>query len=117
MLLIQIQQNSEAAIIKLGGRLAGSSVGKFNRAWMEFAPLLGSRSLTIDLRNVTSADAFGVKALRNLQSLTGARLITDSPLTKYVAEDIARRCALRTLRKVREAAHGSSRLQRRNGTI
>jgi hypothetical protein len=117
MLLIEIQQNGEAVIIKLEGRLAGSAVGKLDRAWVEFAPLLGSRPLTIDLRKLTRADAYGVKALRNLQALTGARLVTNSPLTKYVAEDIARRCASNVLRKVREAAHGRSGHQRRYGML
>jgi hypothetical protein len=117
MLLIDIQQNCEAVMIKLEGRLAGSSVRKLDRAWVEFAPLLGSRPLTLDLRKLIRADAFGVKALRNLQSLTGARLMTNSPLTKYVAEDIARRCASNVMRKVREAAHGRSGSQRRYGTI
>jgi len=117
MLHIAIQQNREEAVITLEGRLAGSSVGKLNRAWMEFAPRLGSTPLTIDLRPVTRADAYGVKALRNLQSLTGARLITTTPLTRYVAEDVARGCALSSFRKVRQAALGRSRFQLRNGTI
>jgi anti-anti-sigma regulatory factor len=117
MFQIEIQQNCEAVTIKLEGRLAGSSVGKLNRAWMEFAPQLGSTPLTIDLRHLTRADAYGVKALRNLQSLTGARLVTCTPLTKYVAEDVARGCALSTFRRVRASAPGRSKLHARNRTI
>jgi ABC-type transporter Mla MlaB component len=117
MFQIRIQQNREAVTIALEGRLAGSSVKKLNRVWMEFAPQLGCTPLTIDLRHLTRADAYGVKALRNLQSLTGAKLITTTPLTRYVAEDVARGCALSTFRRVREAVHGRSRLQARYGTI
>ena len=117
MVHIAIQENREEVVIKLEGRLAGSSVGKLNRAWIEFAPRLGSTPLTIDLRHVTRADAYGVKALRNLQSLTGAKLLTTTPLSRYVAEDVARGCALSSFRKVKQSALGRSRFQVRNGTI
>lgn len=93
MLRIDIEQNHETVTIKLEGRLAGPSVVKLNRVWIEFARSLDSTKLQIDLRGVTQADAWGVKALRDIQAQTGATLITNSPLAKYIAEDIARRCA------------------------
>ena len=117
MFQIEIQQNREAVTIKLEGRLAGSSLRKLNRAWMEFAPQLGAAPLTIDLRHLNRADAYGVKALRNLQLLTGAKLITNTPLTQYVAEDVARGCTLSSFRSVTHAAPGRSKHQARNETI
>ena len=90
MLRIRVQQNSETVTIELDGSLVGPSVVKLNRVWIEFARLLDPTELFIDLRKVVQADAWGVKALRDIQSLTGAKLVTNSPLSRYIAEDIAR---------------------------
>jgi anti-anti-sigma regulatory factor len=97
MLRIDVQRDSETVTIKLKGRFTGPSVVKLSHDWIELA---GSKPLLIDLRSVTHADGRGVKTLREIQSLTGAKLITNSPLTKYVAEGIARRCTPRTVKKV-----------------
>jgi len=93
----------------------GGSLGdKLNRAWIEFAASPASLPFVIDMRNVTEADAWGVQALRDFQSLRGARLITSSPLTKYVAEDFARHCAPQAHMKV--AAVRRSRFHARKGS-
>ena len=112
-----MQQDSKAVTIQLEGQVAGPAIVKLNRAWIEFAALPASTPFVIDMRNVTEADAWGVRALRDLQSQTGARLITSSPLTKYVAEDVARHCAPQPHRKVEKAAIRRSRLPARKGTI
>jgi len=93
MLRIHVQPDNKTTTITLEGQLAGPSVVKLNQVWTEFARLLPFTALQIDLRDVTEADAWGVKALRDIQAVTGAKLITSSPLAKYIAEDIARRCA------------------------
>ncbi len=116
MLKINVQQDSEAVTIQLEGQVAGPAVVKLNRAWIEFAALPASTPFVIDLRNVTQADAWGVRALRDLQTLTGARLITSSPLSKYVAEDVARHCTPQTHRKFEKAAV-RSRFDTRKGTV
>lgn len=116
MLRIEVQQDRDAVTIKLEGRVAGLAVKQLNRAWIDFAPSLGSALLSIDLRKVTRADAYGVKALRAIQALTGAKLITCFPLTRYVAEDVARHCALNAARKARKTAVARGRFHSRNGT-
>ena len=114
MLRINVQQSSEAVTIQLEGQVAGAEVVTLNRAWGEFAALPASTPFVIDMRNVTEADAWGVQALRDFQSLRGARLITSSPLTKYVAEDFARHCAPQAHMKV--AAVRRSRFHARKGS-
>jgi hypothetical protein len=117
MLRINVQQDNEAVTIQLEGQVAGAAIVELNRAWIEFAASPASLPFVIDMRNVTEADAWGVKALRDLQSLTGARLLTSSPFSKYVAEDIARHCAPQAYRRVEKAAVRRSRLPARKGTI
>jgi anti-anti-sigma regulatory factor len=117
MLRINVQQDTEAVTIQLEGQVAGPSVVKLNRAWIEFAALPASTPFVIDLRNVTEADAWGVRALRDLQTLTGARMITSSPLSKYVAESVARHFAPQLHRGVQKAAVRRSRFHARKGTI
>src|ERR1017187_8885428 len=102
MLRINIERNKDTATIKLEGSVAGPTIVKLNRIWIENDLLADSTPLMIDLRNVTHADAWGVRALRDIQTRTGARLITSSPLTKYVAEDVARNYAVHAVKKVKE---------------
>ena len=117
MLRINVQQNAESVTVKLAGKIGRSSVVQLNRAWIESATLLPSAPHLIDLRDVTQADGCGVKALRDIQTLAGARLITSSPLTKYIAENIVRRCASRTGQPAKRNAAIRSRFQPRNGRI
>ena len=82
-------QNSEREIeITLEGRVAGPWVAELNRVWVETAPQLGDRTLSIDLRNVTYADAPGKQLLREIYSQTHARLVASSPWAQYLAEEI-----------------------------
>jgi len=82
-------QNSEKEIeITLEGRVAGPWVAELNRVWVETAPQLGDRTLSIDLRNVTYADAPGKQLLREIYSQTHARLVASSPWAQYLAEEI-----------------------------
>lgn len=82
-------QNSEKEIeITLEGRVAGPWVAELNRVWVETAPQLGNRTLSIDLRNVTYADAPGKQLLREIYSQTHARLVASSPWAQYLAEEI-----------------------------
>ena len=104
MLRIHVENNSGAVTVKLEGSVARPSIVKLNRIWIESAGLLDTTKLFIDIRAVTHADAWGVQALRNLQARTGARLITSSPLTKYLADNIVRRCACRSIGKARGRA-------------
>ena len=82
-------QNSDKEIeITLEGRVAGPWVAELNRVWVETASQLGNRTVSIDLRNVTYADAPGKKLLRDIYSQTHATLIASSPWAQYLAEEI-----------------------------
>jgi len=88
MLRITTQENEKAIEITLEGRIAGPWVAEISRAWMETAPRLASRKLSLDLRNVTYADALGKQALRHIHAQSGAELIVSTPWTQYLAEEI-----------------------------
>jgi anti-anti-sigma regulatory factor len=88
MLRITTQENEKAIEITLEGRIAGPWVAEISRAWMETAPRLASRKLSLDLRNVTYADALGKQALRQIHAQSGADLIVSTPWTQYLAEEI-----------------------------
>ena len=55
---------------------------------METAAQLGDKKLSIDLRNVIYADAFGKQVLREIYAQTHATLIASSPWAQYLAEEI-----------------------------
>jgi hypothetical protein len=88
MLRITTQEDEQAIAITLEGRIAGPWVAEISRAWMETAPRLAARKLSLDLRNVTYADALGKQALRHIHAQSGAELIVSTPWTQYLAEEI-----------------------------
>jgi hypothetical protein len=55
---------------------------------VETFPQLGEKAVTIDLRNVIYADAFGKQVLREIYAQTHATLIASSPWAQYLAEEI-----------------------------
>ena len=76
--------------IMLEGRVAGPWVAELNRVWVETAPHLSSKSLVIDLRNVTYADSAGTDTLKQIYTHTRAKLLSASPWTEYLASEISK---------------------------
>lgn len=72
----------------LEGRVAGPWVAELSRVWVESAPQLGAKTLSIDLQNITYADVTGKQVLREIYAQTHARLIASSPWAQYLAEEI-----------------------------
>ena len=89
MLRITVDENPDAMIIKLEGRLAGPWAAELDRLWEETAPSLAERKLSLDLRETTFADAGGIRILRAIYSQTGAAILTGTPWTQYLAEEVA----------------------------
>ena len=89
-LRITIQENAKAATIKLEGRIAGPWVAELDRVWVETAPQLALKNLSIDLRDVTYADASGKQTLRGIFAQTGAEMVYSTPWTQFLADQITR---------------------------
>ncbi|MGD0797436.1 MAG: STAS domain-containing protein [Acidobacteriaceae bacterium] len=92
-LRITIQQNADTASIRLEGRITGPWATELRNAWETWAPSLGRRKLSLDLRNTTYADSLGIRVLREIYSQTDAELGTSSPWTQYLADEITRKSA------------------------
>ena len=92
-LRITIQESQAAIEIKLEGRIAGLWVAELARTWAEIMPLQNSRRMSIDLRNTTYADAGGIQVLRDIYAQTAADLVTSTPWTQYLAEEVTRESA------------------------
>jgi anti-anti-sigma regulatory factor len=89
-LRISITQTTVSVAITLEGRIAGPWAAELGRSWSELTPPLGTRKLVIDLRDATYADETGLKVLRDIYSETSAELLTSTPWTKYLAEEVSR---------------------------
>jgi anti-anti-sigma regulatory factor len=87
-LRITIQENENVVEITLEGRIAGPWVAELTRFWLTTETQLGSRKLTLDLRNVTYADAPGKRVLTGIVTHTHPKLVTSTPWTQYLAEEI-----------------------------
>lgn len=88
VLKITILETESAMKLKLEGRITGPWAEELERAWVEASQKLGAKKLTIDLRDVTYADARGKGILRNIVSQTNAELVTGTLWTQYLADEI-----------------------------
>jgi len=88
VLRITVEENSQAMVVKLEGRLTGPWVEELDRVWEETAPGLKERTLSLDLRQTTFADAGGIRVLRAIYSQTGARILANTPWTQYRAGEV-----------------------------
>lgn len=88
MLKITTNEKPEEVVITLEGRVAGPWVAEVSRVWVETAPRVASRKLSLDLRNVTYADVSGKHVLSEIYSQTGAELIASTPWTQYLVDEI-----------------------------
>ena len=89
MLRITFNETESGMELVLEGRIVGPWVQELERVWVETAPRLGSKKLSIDLRNVTYADASGKRVLRNIFSQSGAELVANSLGIQDLAEQVA----------------------------
>ena len=89
VLRIYFEENADAIVIKLEGRVAGPWATELGRLWEEKAPVVAQKKLSLDLRETTFADAMGIKVLRTIYSRTGAAILTGTPWTEYLAEEVA----------------------------
>ena len=88
MLKITVEKNSEAIVLKLEGRLTGPWVEELDRLWELTAPVLNERKLSLDLREITFADAGGIRVLQAIYSQTGASILAGTPWTQYLAQEV-----------------------------
>ncbi len=88
VLRITLDEKNDAVVLKLEGRLAGPWAAELDRLWEQKAPEIGEKKLSIDLRETTFADAGGIRILRAIYSQTRAEILTGTPWTQYLAEEI-----------------------------
>ena len=92
-LRITLEENAEEMVVKLEGRVAGPWAAELDRLWEQTSPSLASRKLSLDLRETTYADAGGIRSLRAIYAQTKAAILSSTPWTQYLAEEIARKNA------------------------
>lgn len=90
MLRITVEESECAETIKLEGKIVGPWVEELSRAWHALAPSLGCKQLKLDLRSVAFVDGKGRQLLHEICQQTKASFLTDSPLTKYFADEAMR---------------------------
>jgi hypothetical protein len=91
VLRISFEEKPDAIVIKLEGRVAGPWATELGRLWEEKAHTIAKKELSLDLRGTTYADASGIKILRAIYSQTKAAILTDTPWTEYLAEEVTRK--------------------------
>ena len=91
-LRITVHERESSIEVTLEGRLAGPWVAELSRAWRETAPRLKSKTLSLNLRDLTYSNEDGTQVLREIVAQTSAEILTRDPLMKYLAQEISNRC-------------------------
>ena len=87
-LRITVHERESSIEVTLEGRLAGPWVAELSKAWRETAPRLGSRKLSLNIRDLTYSNKDGKQVLREIVAQTNGEILTSNPFTKYLAEEI-----------------------------
>src|SRR5271163_4742258 len=90
MLRITVQDGDKARVMKFEGKIIGPWVDELDRIWCSLAPLLGTKELRLDVREVAFVDVKGTELLRKIYQKTRARFLANSPLTRYFADQAMR---------------------------
>lgn len=90
MLRITVSESKGAKTVKLEGKIAGPWVEEFGRIWQALATTPSAKEVCVDLRDVAFIDAKGRELLREIYQESEASFLTDSPLTRYFAEEAMR---------------------------
>ena len=90
MLRITVEENAKTIVMKLEGRVTGPWAAELGRLWKETGPTLANRKLALDLRGTTYADAWGIRELKDIYSQTKAEILTATPWTQYLADEVKR---------------------------
>jgi len=64
-------------------------VAELGRLWEEKASRVAQKKLSLDLRATTYADADGIRILKAIYLQTGAKILSGTPWTQYLAEEVA----------------------------
>jgi hypothetical protein len=88
---LRITVHEQESLIKLTleGRLVGPWVAELCKAWRETAPRLGSKKLSLDLRDLTFSNEEGKQVLREIVTQTSAEILSSTPLTRFLAQEIS----------------------------
>lgn len=87
-LRITVQERESSIEVTLEGRLAGPWVAELSKAWREAAPRLESRSLSLNLRDLTSWSEDGKQVLREIVAQASPEILTRDPVTRHLAQEI-----------------------------
>ncbi len=68
MLRITIEENTDAVIVRLEGRLIGTWVPEVEKCWKNLFATLGQRSVQVDLSAVSFVDAAGGALLTRMHN-------------------------------------------------
>jgi hypothetical protein len=90
MLRITVEESERAETIKLEGKIVGPWVEELSRVWHSMVPALGRKQFQLDMRNVAFVDGKGRQLLREIYQQSKASFLTDSPLTRYFADEAMR---------------------------
>jgi hypothetical protein len=85
MLKISMKDDAPVAILKIEGKLVGPWALELGRTWHDLWAAASQMPLQVDIRGVTFADLQGTHILGDIVKETGAKILSDSPLTQYFA--------------------------------
>ena len=92
-LRVTVHEDDESMVLKLEGRLTGPFVAELDHLWQQTSGTRSGRKIALDLRETTYADASGIQTLRSIYRETGAAILSGTPWTQYLADEVTRKDA------------------------
>ncbi len=83
---ITVWEEHDAITLKLAGRFVEPSIDELERVWRSLALTLGSKTLRVDLREITYVNSHGLGEHTEIRKNTASIFLADSPITNYWAE-------------------------------
>jgi hypothetical protein len=71
------------------GRVTGPWAEELGRVWLEKSSLLIQGKLSLDISNMSYADADGIRVLRDIYSQARPEVVANTPWTRHLAAQIA----------------------------
>ena len=92
-LRITVHERESSIEVTLEGRLVGPWVPELSKAWRETAPRLDTKTLSLNLYDLTYSDENGKQVLKEIVANTSAEILSSDPLMKHFAQELCDRKA------------------------
>jgi hypothetical protein len=88
---ISVETSNETVTLRFEGKVIGPWVEECRHAWQQIQIDYASKKVCLDLCEVTFVDEKGTELFQQIHQSSAAKVLADSPLTRYFADRITQK--------------------------